>query len=170
MLIKQCVPHNGERKPELKESHLRPWHRLRLATLPARDNIGVLRSGTIIGRPFHERLRKSGRRAIVSIVAFLLLLAAVMFVPAGLGWWRGWLFLAVFTLQIVLMAPLYLAKNPEPFVARSKMQKGTKGWDRVLFYLLQALILAIFPVAGLDHCSAAPYVSRVRYRLLPGVW
>ncbi len=46
--------------------------------------------------------------------------------------------------------------NPEIFVARSKMQKGTKGWDRVLFYLLQALILAIFPVAGLDHSSAAP--------------
>jgi protein-S-isoprenylcysteine O-methyltransferase Ste14 len=36
------------------------------------------------------------------------------------------------------------------------MQKGTKGWDRVLFYLLQALLLAIFPVAGLDHWSAAP--------------
>ncbi len=99
---------------------------------------------------------KAVRRAILSFVVFLLLLAAVMFVPAGIGWQQGWLFLAVFTFQIVLMALYIWRTNPEIFVARSKMQKGTKGWDRVLFYLLQALILAIFPVAGLDHWSAAP--------------
>jgi protein-S-isoprenylcysteine O-methyltransferase Ste14 len=87
---------------------------------------------------------------------FLFLLAAVMFVPVGVGWWQGWLFLAVFALQIVLLALYIWRTNPEVFVARSKMQKGTKGWDRVLFYLLQALILAIFPAAGLDHWSAAP--------------
>ena len=84
-------------------------------------------------------------KAILPLVAFLLLLALVMFVPAGIGWWQGWLFLAVFTFQIVAMALYIWRTNPELFVARSKMQKGTKGWDRVLFYFLQALILAIFP-------------------------
>lgn len=101
-------------------------------------------------------LGKAVRRAILSLVVFLLFLAAVMFLPAGIGWRQGWLFLAVFTLQLVLMALYIWRTNPEIFVARSKMQKGTKGWDRVFFYLLQALILAIFPVAGLDHWSAAP--------------
>ena len=106
-------------------------------------------------------------RAILSLVAFLLLLALVMFVPAGIGWWQGWLFLAVFTVQIVAMALYIWRTNPELFVARSKMQKGTKGWDRVLFYFLQALILAIFPVAGLDHWSAAPlWVIALGYVLL----
>ena len=73
----------------------------------------------------------------------------------------------MFTLQIVVMALYIWRKNPELFVARSKMQKGTKGWDRVLFYVLQALILAIFPVAGLDHWSAAPlWVIVLGYVLL----
>ena len=47
-----------------------------------------------------------------------------------------------------------MAKNPAIFAARSRIQKGTKGWDRVLFYVLQILILAIFPVAGLSHSSS----------------
>jgi protein-S-isoprenylcysteine O-methyltransferase Ste14 len=101
-------------------------------------------------------LAKAVRRAILSLVVCLPLLAAVMFVPAGIGWRQGWLFLAVFALEIVLLALYIWRTNPEVFVARSKMQKGTKGWDRVLFYLIQALILAIFPLAGLDHWSAAP--------------
>ncbi len=106
-------------------------------------------------------------RAILPLVAFLLLLALVMFVPAGIGWWRGWLFLAVFTVQIVAMALYIWRTNPEILVARSKMQKGTKGWDRVFFYILQALILAVFPVAGLDHWSAAPlWVIALGYVLL----
>ena len=50
------------------------------------------------------------------------------------------------------------------------MQKGTKGWDRVLSYFLQALILAIFPVAGFDsrfHWSSAPlWVAALGYALL----
>ena len=50
-------------------------------------------------------------------------------------------------------------KNPDLFIARSRMQKGTKGWDRVLFYVLQVVLLAEFPVAALDdryHWSSAP--------------
>jgi protein-S-isoprenylcysteine O-methyltransferase Ste14 len=49
------------------------------------------------------------------------------------------------------MALYIWRKNPEIFAARSRIQKGTKGWDRVLFYVLQLLILAIFSVAGLTH-------------------
>ncbi len=106
-------------------------------------------------------------RAILPLVAFLLLLAVVMFVPAGFGWRRGWLFLVVFTIEMGLIALYIWRTNPEVFLARSKMQKGTKGWDRVFFYLLQSLILAIFPVAALDHWSAAPlWVIVVGYVLL----
>ena len=110
---------------------------------------------------------KAVRRAILSLVVFLLLLATVMFVPAGIGWWQGWLFLAVFTLQIVLTALYIWRTNPEIFVARSKIQQGTKDWDWVIFSLLQILIAGIFPVAGLDHGAAAPvWVIAVGYVLL----
>ena len=84
-------------------------------------------------------------RGTLSFVCFYLLLGIGMFLPAGIGWTRGWIFLAVFFLQMVLTA-LYACTNPEIFAARSKIQKGTKGWDWVLFFFLEALILAMFPV------------------------
>jgi len=53
-----------------------------------------------------------------------------MFLPAGITWWKGWLFLAIFLLQMAITAVYIWRKNPDLFVARSRMQKGTKGWDR----------------------------------------
>ena len=82
-----------------------------------------------------------------------------MFLPAGIGWWKGWLFLAVFLLQMVIAAITIWLTNPELFIARSKMQPGTKAWDRLLFYVLQVVLLAEFPVAALDDrydWSSAP--------------
>ncbi len=114
----------------------------------------------------HDR-GKALRRTIVSLVVFLLSLAANMFLPAGFEWWQGWLFLAVFTLEMVLLAVYIWRTNPEVLVARSKMQKGTKGWDRVLFYFLQVLIVAIFLAAALAHRPAAPlWVIVLGYVLL----
>jgi hypothetical protein len=110
------------------------------------------------------------RRGILSGVCFFLFLGLAMFLPASIGWTRGWLFLAVFFSQMVLMALYIWRRNPDILVARSKIQKGTKGWDRVLFYVLQVLILAIFPVAGLDHryhWSAFPlWITVLGYVLL----
>ncbi|MGO8744913.1 MAG: hypothetical protein ACLQNE_02880 [Thermoguttaceae bacterium] len=36
------------------------------------------------------------RRAVLSLGGFLLLLAVAMFLPAGIGWVEGWVFLLVF--------------------------------------------------------------------------
>ena len=98
-------------------------------------------------------------RAILSLVGFFSLLAVVMFLPAGIGWRKGWLFLAVFLLQMAIAAIYVWRTNPDLFLARSRMQKGTKSWDRVVFYVLQVVLLAEFPVAALDwrhQWSSAP--------------
>jgi protein-S-isoprenylcysteine O-methyltransferase Ste14 len=106
------------------------------------------------------------RRTILSLGGFLLFLALAMFVPAGIGWTKGWVFLLVFLLQMALMAYCAWRTNPDIFAARSKIHAGTKGWDRVLFYVLQVLILAIFPVAGLDRSPAPTWVIVLGYVLL----
>jgi protein-S-isoprenylcysteine O-methyltransferase Ste14 len=85
------------------------------------------------------------------MVAFVLFLAAALFLPAGdLTWTNGWLFIAFFA---ALTAPsiAYLWRvNPDVFVARSRIHRGTKGWDLVLVVLLLLAFFAIFPIAGLD--------------------
>lgn len=92
------------------------------------------------------------RRSLVSLVVFLLVLALALFLPAGVGWWQGWLFLVVFVLQIAIAALYLWRRNPEIFVARSKFHPGTKTWDKVLgMSLLFPSLLAIFPVAAFDH-------------------
>jgi len=100
------------------------------------------------------------RRAMRSLCFFLLLMAVIMFVPAGIGWLKGWIFLLVFLTQTVVAAVYLWHKNPAIFAARSKLQKGIKRWDKVLMACLFTSLLSVFPVAGLDdgrfHLSSVP--------------
>jgi protein-S-isoprenylcysteine O-methyltransferase Ste14 len=109
-------------------------------------------------------------RTTLSLACFLLLLAIALFLPAGIGWTYGWVFLVVFLLQTVLAIVYVWQRNPEIFVARSKIQKGTKWWDKVVLLFLLLSLAAIFPVAGLDdhYCwsSASPGVVVIGYVLL----
>ena len=61
-----------------------------------------------------------------------LLLAAIMFVPGGIGWWQGWLFLVIFVLQMAFAALYLWAKTPRfsSPVARSaeKPSPATRLW------------------------------------------
>jgi len=93
------------------------------------------------------------RRSLLSLVAFLLVLGLALFLPGGIGWWQGWLFFVVFLLEIALAALYLWRRNPEIFVARSKIHAGTKPWDKVAMAFLFSSLMAIFPVAGLDSRS-----------------
>ncbi len=106
-------------------------------------------------------VRIDRRRLALSFLATLFCMALLLFLAAGtLTWPRGWLFILVFFLMMVLMA-LYLWRvNPDIFVARSRIHEGTKRWDRILLALLFPMIAAILPVAALDdarfHWSPVP--------------
>jgi hypothetical protein len=91
-------------------------------------------------------------RAARSLAVTILVLGVAIFLPAwDIKWWGGWLFLLLF-LALTSMGVVYLWRvNPEIFVARSKIQAGTRAWDMVLLIFLLGALLAIFPVAGLDH-------------------
>jgi protein-S-isoprenylcysteine O-methyltransferase Ste14 len=121
------------------------------------------------------------RRSIISLVVFFVIFAVLLFVPAGdLRWAGGWLFILLFFILCVLASVYLWHANPEVFVARSKLRKGIKPWDKVLMFFLFLSLLAIFPVAGLDdgrfHWSSVPtWLVALGYVLfsigfVPGVW
>src|SRR4030095_5285935 len=84
-------------------------------------------------------------------VAALLLLALLLFVPAGsIRWLRGWLFVLVLVTNIGVSALYLRCANPEIFVARRRIHPGTKRWDRILLGFLLPTMLATVPVAALD--------------------
>jgi protein-S-isoprenylcysteine O-methyltransferase Ste14 len=92
-----------------------------------------------------------GPSALVRLAVVPLVLAALLFIPAGhLAWTGGWLFLLVAVGALAAAAFHLWRVNPEIFVARSRIQKGTKGWDRFLLAFLLPAFLAILPVASID--------------------
>jgi len=88
-------------------------------------------------------------------------LLALVFLPAGsIGWWPGWIFLAVVLLAFGLSALVLVRVNPIIYRARSRFQPGTKRWDKALVTVILLAIVAIVPIGALDagrfHCSAVP--------------
>jgi len=81
---------------------------------------------TIDKNNFRSRLL---RRMMLSTVGFFFVLAIILFLPAGIGWRKGWLFFLVFLVFMVLSARYLWRKNPEIFVARSKVHEGTKCFE-----------------------------------------
>ena len=101
-------------------------------------------------------------RAFISLVVTLLLMALLLFGPAGSPQWaHGWWFMGVFVALILISMAALWRLNPEIFVARARPTgQGTKAWDRVLMTVLLTAFAAILPVAGLDdgrfHWAPAP--------------
>jgi protein-S-isoprenylcysteine O-methyltransferase Ste14 len=89
-------------------------------------------------------------KSMLLLAVFVGIVGALMFVPAGVGWRQGWLFFGVFWAFTILSAVYLWRVNPEIYVARSKIHKGTKSWDKVLMIVLLVSLLAIFLVASLD--------------------
>ena len=118
-----------------------------------------------------QSVKRTVRRGLLAFGAYMLVLAVVMFWPAGgLGWVRGWAFLGTFFAVNVATVVYLWRTNPEIVVARSATHRGTRLWDRVLFFLLNLLVLALFPVAALDnarfHWSTVPlWLTAVGYVL-----
>ncbi len=86
---------------------------------------------------------------IIRSAASLLIVLVLLFIPAGrIDWLRGWLFLGILAAFVTATA-LYLRRvNPEIFIARRRIQPGTKRWDRILLIFLLGAMMAILPVAA----------------------
>jgi len=110
-----------------------------------------LNAPTEISDAVHRPRWINAARLIVLQLTTPVLLAVLMFWPAGTLWWtRGWVFLLTFTVGAPLSA-IYLQRvNPDVVVARSRFHKGTKAWDKCLLAVLFPAFLAIISVAALD--------------------
>lgn len=106
-------------------------------------------------------------QAIGYAVAMPLVLAALVFVPAGsLRWRAGWVFVIVLVPAGIVGLAVLRRLNPVIFAARSRIQPGTERWDRAVLLLLLPLVFLIVPVAAYDATHATPlpvWVSALGY-------
>jgi protein-S-isoprenylcysteine O-methyltransferase Ste14 len=86
-----------------------------------------------------------------TVVAFLVLIAAVLFLSAGrIDWTWGWVYLGISLLFMAVNAAIILRINPE--IAEERTRSGeTKKWDKVVGGLWGLAIYIALPLtAGLD--------------------
>lgn len=94
---------------------------------------------------------KALRRGVISLVPTLAIMALLLFVPAGTpAWSLAWWFLAAFVVCTVIAIAVMWRVNPDIFVARARVQAGTKSWDYIFIALVVGGITLVLPVAGLD--------------------
>ena len=90
-------------------------------------------------------------RSFISLIVTLIIMGLLLFVPAGtLDWPLGWWFLATFLVCTLIAVAIIWRLNPEIFVARSRIQPGTKVWDYFFIALAIGGFALVLPVAALD--------------------
>jgi protein-S-isoprenylcysteine O-methyltransferase Ste14 len=90
------------------------------------------------------------RRVVVHFIAQYLVLALLLFLPAGdLGWRKGWLFLMVNLAFSAVIVPYIWRVNPGVLIARTRM-RWAKRWDRILVSVMVVPLAAVFLVAAFD--------------------
>jgi protein-S-isoprenylcysteine O-methyltransferase Ste14 len=100
----------------------------------------------------NQAQRKALSSSLVSLVITIAIMLALLFIPAGtIGWVRGQWFVAAFIVAIVISIIVLWRANPDIFVARQRVQPGTKSWDYLFLVLIIGGLTALLPVAGLDY-------------------
>ena len=102
--------------------------------------------------PSASEIAAASRKALVKGIVFQGFLAGVLFGGSGDGrWGAAWLLLVIFlTAQVAAFREMQL--QPDLLVERSKLQPGTKPWDKLLVALLALVVpLLTWITAALDH-------------------
>ena len=83
---------------------------------------------------------------------FFVLACLVLFLSAGDWLWSaGWWYLGMTILVQVLTAAALISISPDLLEERSKLQAGTKNWDKILAPAVTYGMFVIWIVSGLDH-------------------
>jgi len=103
--------------------------------------------------PTPHSKRRALLRGLLSFAVFLLVMTGSMFLAAGkIDWTPGWVFLGVYLLTAVVIVTYLGRTNPEILAARSEFHwRDQTAAHKVVFVLLIAFFMLMFPVAGLDN-------------------
>ena len=74
--------------------------------------------------------------------------------PAGTWqWWEAWALIGIWMIFFIVMTIFLLLKDPELLVERMKsnpVQKGQKGWDKVIMSLMFVVAISYYITPGFD--------------------
>lgn len=90
-------------------------------------------------------------QALTKFLAGLLIVALMLFVPAGtLDYWQAWLFIAVLFGPMLVMGVVLMCRNPE-LLRKRLSAKEREGEQKSVVLMSSLLFVAVFVTAGLNH-------------------
>jgi protein-S-isoprenylcysteine O-methyltransferase Ste14 len=88
---------------------------------------------------------------VVRLLALLVVLAGLLFIPAGrLDWLQVWLFILAFGGFLLFYGIWGLRNDPAQLAERSRRGENAKSWDRIILAAYTVLLVAMLISAGLD--------------------
>jgi protein-S-isoprenylcysteine O-methyltransferase Ste14 len=92
---------------------------------------------------------RPGRAAAKGLIALSLVAGLLFGVSGDAGWVEAWLFVAMF---LGGQVAAFRVMGPDLRAERSRVQPGTKSWDKVILALIAVLLpLGTWTLAALDH-------------------
>lgn len=90
-------------------------------------------------------------QAIIKYISGLVLVGALIFIPAGsYRYWQGWLLMGILFIPMFIAGLIMMKTSPELLRKRLKAKEGEKEQKMVVF-LSGIMFLAMFVVAGLNY-------------------
>jgi protein-S-isoprenylcysteine O-methyltransferase Ste14 len=91
-------------------------------------------------------------QAFVRVTVFVLIMGALLFIPAGrLDWLMAWVYLVVYVANSTFGLVFMLSKHPDLISERAEAPGDAKDWDKALSTILIVLTLLVpLLIAGLD--------------------
>lgn len=90
---------------------------------------------------------------VIRMAVYTILVCTLLFASAGtVRWPSAWAWIVLATVSQTITLGVVYRKHPDLMTERSRVQSGTKKWDKVLVFFLVALgPLVMFVIAGLDY-------------------
>ena len=103
------------------------------------------------------------RKRILVVFAVILVMALLLFIPAGrLDWPEAWILSLLYGVFLLIYAVWGTLKAPDLLKERSQVAQNVKTWDKVIMVIYTALLLSTPIVAGVD-------VGRAQWSQMPAL-
>lgn len=104
-------------------------------------------------------------KRFLTIVLFIAVLDALLFIPAGrLDWGGAWVLSILYAAFLFVFVIWTTLNDPGLMQERSRQAENVKRWDKIILSLYTVALLALPVVAGLDagrfHWSDVPLVAQ----------
>jgi len=91
------------------------------------------------------------KKALSRTVGFSVFVGLLVIVPAGPGYWQGWLYWIVFSLCSLAMTLYFLRHDPALVERRLRARTEKEESQKIIRALLSVILIPLFVLPGLDH-------------------